>query len=58
MLGVSADELLGLRAAPERTSARTARLLKRLQRIEELPPSDQKALLKFLDALLQTRKAS
>jgi len=40
------------------TTPKTARLRKRLQRIEKLPASDQKALLKFLDALLDSRKAS
>ncbi len=42
-LQVSADELLGLAPTAPRVSPRTARLLKRLQRIEELPPADQRA---------------
>jgi len=36
--------------------SRTARLLKRLQRIEELPPADQRAVLKLVDATLDTRR--
>lgn len=54
-LKVSADDLLGL--APERPllTRKTAFLLKRLQRVELLPSADQKAVLKFVDALLQTR---
>jgi hypothetical protein len=39
----------------EETSPKTARLLKRLRKIEELPPADQRAVLKFLDALLENR---
>lgn len=59
-LGVTTDTLLGVRPLKEKADPRTARLLKRLQRVQELPPADQKALLRFLDALLsaRTRKAS
>jgi transcriptional regulator with XRE-family HTH domain len=57
-LGVSTDELLGVEPLRDTLSPRTARLLKRLQRVEELPPADQRALLKFLDALLETRGAA
>lgn len=55
-LRVSTDVLLGITASPERTSPKTARLLKRLQRIEELPPADQRAVLKLVDAMLETRR--
>ena len=51
-LRVSADELLGL----DKTEARgpkNARLLRRLQRIEDLPASERRAVLKILDSLLQ-----
>ncbi len=57
-LGVSTDTLLGVRPLKEKVDVKTARLLKRLQRVQELPTADQKALLKFLDALLTARKAS
>ena len=57
-LKVSADELLGLAPTAERVSPKTARLLKRLQRIEELPPADQRAVLKLVDAMLDTRRRS
>lgn len=57
-LQVSADELLGLAPAAPRVSPKTARLLKRLQRIEELPPADQRAVLKLVDAMLDTRRRS
>lgn len=52
-LCISADELLGLKVVKEGRSKKAARLLKRLQKIEVLPPSDQRAVLKFLDALLE-----
>jgi hypothetical protein len=55
-LKVTTDELLGLTPLSARTSPKTARLLKRLQRIEELPPADQRAVLKLVDALLDTRR--
>lgn len=54
-LGVTTDQLLGVAPPPERVRPKTARLLKRLHRIERLPPADQRAVLKVLDALLETR---
>jgi hypothetical protein len=58
VLRCSTDELLGMTAPTETLAPRTARLLKRLQRIEELPPADQRAVLKLVDALLDTRRRS
>jgi transcriptional regulator with XRE-family HTH domain len=55
-LKVSTDELLGMKAVTEKLSPKTARLLKRLRRIEELPPADQRAVLKLVDAMLETRR--
>ncbi|HEU5184911.1 MAG TPA: hypothetical protein VFU01_10110 [Gemmatimonadaceae bacterium] len=46
------DELLGLKPLTAKTSLKTARLLKCLRRIEELPPAD----LKLIDAMLETRR--
>jgi transcriptional regulator with XRE-family HTH domain len=37
-LKVSADELLGVKPAKEKATPKRARLLKRLQRVEQLPP--------------------
>ena len=51
-LQVSADELLGLKPVKQKASPKMARLLKRLQKIETLPAADQRAVLKFVDALL------
>ena len=55
-LKVTSDELLGLKPLNEKTSPKTARLLKRLRRVEELPPADQRAVLKLVDAMLETRR--
>ena len=57
-LTVSTDELLGVKPMRATVAPKTARLLKRLQRIEELPPADQRAVLKLVDAMLDTRRRS
>ena len=57
-LRCTTDALLGVTAPAAPLAPRTARLLKRLQRIEELPPADQRAVLKLVDALLDTRRRS
>lgn len=57
-LTVFADELLGLKLLRESLPPMTARLLKRLRRIEELPPADQRAVVKLVDAMLETRRRS
>jgi transcriptional regulator with XRE-family HTH domain len=41
-LKVSTDELLGVKPVRDTLAPKTARLLKRLRRIEELPPADQR----------------
>jgi hypothetical protein len=55
-LRVTSDELLGLKPATDKPSPKTARLLKRLQKIEELPAADQRTVLKLLDALHESRQ--
>jgi transcriptional regulator with XRE-family HTH domain len=55
-LKISADTLLGLSPVKEGTSPKTARLLKRLRKVGELPPADQRAVLKIVDGLLQARR--
>lgn len=55
-LKVSTDELLGVKPMRDTVSPKTARLLKRLQRIEELPAADQRAVLKLVDAMIDTRR--
>ncbi len=54
-LRVSTDQLLGLKPPKEKRSPRTARLLKRLQKVEQLPPADQRVVLKLVDGLLGRR---
>ena len=54
-LRVTTDELLGVKALPYIPRPKTARLLKRLQQVEALPPADQRAVLKVVDALLASR---
>ena len=51
-LRVSADQLLGIKVQKETTNPRTARLLKRLQKMEQLPPADLRVVLKMIDGLL------
>ena len=55
---MSADELLGLKPVKEKTSPKQARLLKRLQQVEKLPQSEQRAVLKFVEALVTSRQAA
>jgi transcriptional regulator with XRE-family HTH domain len=55
-LRVSADEILGLKNPTPKNGTTNGRLLRRLQRVEELPRDDQKAVLKFLSALLERRE--
>jgi transcriptional regulator with XRE-family HTH domain len=57
-LKVSLDELVGIKELKEITPVKqNTRILKKLEKIEELPKKDQKALLHFLDALLVKSKA-
>ncbi len=56
-LNVTVDQLLGLRQIRRKTaSPREARLLKQLRRVEDLPAQDQKAVLRYIDALCKTAK--
>lgn len=57
-LRVSADQLLGLKTPKETTSPRTARLVKRLQKVAQLPPTDQRVVFKLVDGLLERRSRS
>lgn len=51
VLKVTTDELLGLKPVKDKTSPKVARLRKRLQKVEQLPAADQRAVLKFVEAL-------
>jgi len=57
-LRVSSDQLLGAKNPRETTDPRTARLLKRLQRIEQLPSADLRVVLKMIDGLLDRQAHS
>ncbi len=57
-LTITTDALLGITPVRDTLPPKTARLLKRLRRIEELPPADQRAVLKLVDAMLDTRRRS
>jgi transcriptional regulator with XRE-family HTH domain len=52
-LEVSSDEILGLAALPRREAKPSLRIVRRLKRIETLPPSKQKALLQIIDGFLK-----
>jgi hypothetical protein len=54
-LRVSTHELLGVKPFKDGTPPKTARLLKRLKKVEALPVADR-AVLKLVDALLETRR--
>jgi len=54
-LSVSTDELLGLSAStPSKDEAASLRLVRRLRKIEQLPPAKQKAIIQTLDMALQS----
>ena len=55
-LRVSTDKLLGVKPFKDGTSPKTARLLKRLKKVDALPAADRRAVLKLVDALLETRR--
>jgi transcriptional regulator with XRE-family HTH domain len=52
-LGVSTDTILGAGTVPQVQTLRGGKLYRYLQRIEELPAADQKAVLQILDSLLR-----
>lgn len=56
ILGVSADEILGLEAKRSNGTTRNRRLLRQMQQIDDLPKRDQQALLRTIDAFLSKSK--
>jgi transcriptional regulator with XRE-family HTH domain len=54
ILGVSSEEILGLKKAPSNGTLKNRRLLRRLQAIERLPRRDQQALLRTIDRFLDS----
>jgi transcriptional regulator with XRE-family HTH domain len=58
-LGVTVDELMGVRPVKEQAAApRNTRLWRKLRDVEKLPPGDRKAVLKFVDALLVRQRVA
>jgi len=55
---VSTDELLGVKVIKQQRDPQYAALWRRLKKIESLPKRDQKALLHYLDALVQKNVAA
>ena len=55
-LKVSTDEILGVRKSSE-SPVSSLRLVKRLQKIENLPPNQQKVLLKNIDMFLKAAES-
>jgi transcriptional regulator with XRE-family HTH domain len=55
-LRVSPDQILGqAKVSPKEGEPRSSRLLRRLERAQDLPAEDQRAVLRFLNSLLQSR---
>ncbi len=57
-LGITSDELLGIAPAQSQKvggNGVSRRILRRMQLLEQLPTHDQKAVLKFIDALTAQR---
>jgi transcriptional regulator with XRE-family HTH domain len=52
-LRVTTDELLGLKDSPSTGTKTSLKTLRRLKKIDELPPSQQKALFKTIDNFLK-----
>jgi transcriptional regulator with XRE-family HTH domain len=52
LLGVSADELLGITTPDQRPPSKNRRLVRRLRDFDKLPKRDQEALLRTIDAFL------
>lgn len=58
LLGVSADELLGLEAGARQGPTRDRRLARRLQAFDSLPKRDRDALTRTIDAFLAARAST
>ncbi len=52
-LEVSADELLGMKQTATTGTKPSLKTLRRMRKIEELPPSQQKTLLKTIDIFIK-----
>ena len=52
-LEVSADELLGLKTPKTKGNGGSLKILRRMKKIEALPPAQQKVLLRTIDTFLK-----
>ena len=52
-LDVSADELLGIKPSKGKEDKPSMRIAQRLKKIEDLPPAQQKTLLKTIDTFIK-----
>jgi transcriptional regulator with XRE-family HTH domain len=57
VLKVSADELLGHRVSAKEVPRVSRKLMRRMEEIEKLPATDQRALLKTIDTFLKGAQA-
>ena len=55
-LGVSVDELLGLKPVADKAPPRNTRLWRKLREIEKLPPGDRQVVIKLVDGMLARHK--
>ncbi len=53
VLGVTADELLGIKQPKKKTTEPSLKIQKRMKGVEKLPPAQQKVLLKTIDTFLK-----
>jgi len=55
VLGVTADELLGLKPPQQarRSEGGDLRLMRKLQRVQQLSPKDRRSVVQFIDALVE-----
>ncbi len=52
-LEVTADEILGLKSSKKNSNKPSLKILRRMKKIESLPPSKQKIILKNIDVFLK-----
>lgn len=53
VLKVTTDELLGVKSINKSAQKASLKIIRRLQKIQKLPPAKQKAVLKTIDMLLE-----
>jgi len=56
LLGVSADELLGMAPPKSVPMVQRAKLARRIRQIDQLPKRDQRAIMRLIDGFMQGAK--